>query len=117
MEPFFESSNSNAKDWLREKLPDGKYRITKPGIRCEPCSTKAGKPVYRSVRVQYAKFTNKLGVTKEEIEWINSHCNCWTCLIYKNGRVVLLPSKDYSRNQRLFDDLKEIPSSIEVYLK
>jgi len=115
MEPMFISSNSNWKPWKREELGNGKYRITKPGIRCPVCSDE--QDMYRSVRVQYSAFTNKFGQTKTEADWWNSKCSCWTAMMYKNGRTIIMPSKNYDKLQRLLDDLKEIPSSIEVYLR
>jgi len=115
--PFFSKSNESGKDWTRRELDENRFQLTKVGRKCDVCSKKEERDIFKSIRVQYCKFKTKTGDEKIEFEWLNTKCHCVTVIIYKNGHVVFNPASWYSKAVRIFDDLKNIPSSIEVYIK
>lgn len=117
---FFTKSNTNNKEWEVKYLDKegSKFTITKVGAKCDICSEKLSKPIYKSVRVQYAKFKDNInGEERTEFEWISTKCPHLSSVIYKNGKVLFRPTGGYTESLRQFDDLNNIPSDLELRYK
>lgn len=111
---FFEKSNMTGKEWAYRRLGGGAFEITKRGARCEICSLKFGKDIFKSVRVRYQTFIDKQGKQRQEFSWLSTKCICLTCIVYKSGHTSINPAPWYAERVKIFDNPQSIPDDIHL---